>query len=331
VEKRLQEALKADRARIQVGRISRFGLLEMSRQRLRLSLGETAQEICPRCEGRGTVRNIQSHGLSIIRLIEEEALKDKTAEVQVQLPPDMATFLTNEKREFILNIEKRHGVNVVLISNPHMQSPQYNITRLKEDNVGRHRKPSYSLIQQPEVEIIRADEPKNKPMEPVVKPYAGLHSSKQKDSSMLQRVWNYLFTQTKEEETNKPETTERKPSGQRRHHSSNRNANQRRSQGGQQNRRRRPSGQNQGGQRQGSQNQGGQNRNTNSNRRRTGNTNQQQNPAARQNNKPVAAKTDAVKSAPVKSSTVKTEPVKTSQTKSDPQKRKPQSNKETSE
>ena len=118
VENRLKEALQADRARIQVGRISRFGLLEMSRQRLRLSLGETAQEVCPRCEGRGTVRNIQSQVLSIIRLIEEEAIKAKTAEIQVQLPVEMATFIINEKRDFILNIEKRHDVHVLIIANP---------------------------------------------------------------------------------------------------------------------------------------------------------------------------------------------------------------------
>src|SRR3990167_7268767 len=117
VENRLKEALRADRARIQVGRISRFGLLEMSRQRLRLSLGENVQEVCPRCEGRGTVRNIQSHSLSIIRLIEEEALKEKTTEIQVQLPVDMATFIMNEKRDFILNIEKRHDVNILIVAN----------------------------------------------------------------------------------------------------------------------------------------------------------------------------------------------------------------------
>ena len=123
MENRLKEALQADRARIQVGRISRFGLLEMSRQRLRLSLGESAQEVCPRCEGRGTVRNIQSHGLSITRLIEEEALKEKTAEIQVQLPSEMATFIMNEKRDFIREIEKRHNVSVVIIANPYLQSP----------------------------------------------------------------------------------------------------------------------------------------------------------------------------------------------------------------
>lgn len=191
VENRLKEALKADRARIQVGRISRFGLLEMSRQRLRLSLGESAQEVCPRCEGRGTVRNIQSHGLSIIRLIEEEALKEKTSEVQVQLPVEMATFLINEKRDFILNIEKRHGVHVLVIANPYLHAPQYNITRLKEDNVGKNKKPSYSLIQQPELDILHTDSSSARPDEPVV-PYANQSSYKQKESSFFKRLWDHL-------------------------------------------------------------------------------------------------------------------------------------------
>lgn len=197
VENRLKEALKMDRARIQVGRISRFGLLEMSRQRLRLSLGETAQDICPRCEGRGTVRNIQSHGLSIIRLIEEEALKEKTAEIQVQLAPEMATFLMNEKREFILTIEKRHAVNVILIANPYLQSPQYTITRLKEDNVGKNRKASFTLIQQPVIEATSFTTEKQNVVEPVVKHYVGQQSANPpKESRLLQRLWNYLFAQT---------------------------------------------------------------------------------------------------------------------------------------
>jgi ribonuclease E len=249
VEKRLQEALKADRARIQIGRISRFGLLEMSRQRLRLSLGETAQEICPRCEGRGTVRNIQSHSLSIIRLIEEEALKDKTAEIQVQLASDMATYLINEKREFILNIEKRHNVNVVLISNLHLQSPQYEITRLKEDNVGKNRKPSYTLVSKPEVEIIRADEDKVVHVEPVVKPYSGHQQHKQKESGVLQRLWNFIFSQAEEAEApSTPKNTQKSSSNQQRRprnqgNTGNRQGQQKRQQGNQGNRRRRPSGQ----------------------------------------------------------------------------------------
>ena len=191
VENRLKEALKADRARIQVGRISRFGLLEMSRQRLRLSLGENAQEVCPRCEGRGTVRNIQSSSLSIIRLIEEEALKDKISEIQVQLPVDMATFIINEKRDFILNIEKRHNVKVLIISNPYLHSPQYNITKIKEES-GKSKKPSYTLIQQPELEIAHAL-PASQVDEPAVKAFEQLAYKNQNTLNFLQRLMQKLF------------------------------------------------------------------------------------------------------------------------------------------
>ncbi|MFC3909153.1 ribonuclease E/G [Legionella dresdenensis] len=202
VENRLKEALRADRARIQVGRISRFGLLEMSRQRLRLSLGENSQEVCPRCEGRGTVRNIQSHGLSIVRLIEEEALKEKTAEVQVQLPVDLATFIMNEKRDFILNIEKRHNVHVLIIANPYLHAPQYSITRLKEDNVGKNKKPSYTLIQQPELEIARTNQSANKQDEPAVKAFTSTKSGTRVPSSgLIKRLWNSIFGVQKENET----------------------------------------------------------------------------------------------------------------------------------
>ncbi len=192
VESRLKEALKADRARIQVGRISRFGLLEMSRQRLRLSLGESAQELCPRCQGRGTVRNIQSHGLSIIRLIEEEALKDKTSEVQVQLPVEMATFLINEKREFILAIEKRHSVHVYIIANPYLQMPQYTITRIKEDNMGKNKKPSYLLIQQPELVLHPQSKDGSLLDEPAVKGYIKQQATKH-PSNFIKRLWQTLF------------------------------------------------------------------------------------------------------------------------------------------
>lgn len=193
VENRLKEALKADRARIQIGRISRFGLLEMSRQRLRLSLGETAQEVCPRCEGRGMVRNIQSSGLSIIRLIEEEALKEKVSEIQVQLPVDMATFLMNEKRDFLLNIEKRHRVKILVISNPYMQSPQYSIIRLKEDNVGKNRKPSYTLVQQPELNILHVTDSNTPVTEPVVKSYTGQKNRRSSKPNFIKRLLNQLF------------------------------------------------------------------------------------------------------------------------------------------
>ncbi len=191
VENRLKEALKADRARIQVGRISRFGLLEMSRQRLRLSLGETVQEVCPRCEGRGTVRNIQSHSLSIIRLIEEEALKEKVAEIQVQLPVDMATYIMNEKRDFIYNIEKRHNVRVLIISNPYLQSPQYQIARLKEENLSKQKKPSYELIQQPEPHLTPAEKPVQID-QPVVKLFDETYLQQTKKPGLIQRLINRL-------------------------------------------------------------------------------------------------------------------------------------------
>ncbi|PJD93352.1 MAG: ribonuclease E [Legionella sp.] len=198
VENRLKEALKADRARIQIGRISRFGLLEMSRQRLRLSLGESAQEVCPRCEGRGTVRNIQSSSLSIIRLIEEEALKEKINEIQVQLPVDMATFIMNEKREFIFNIEKRHNVHVLIIANPYLHSPQYTITRIKEDNNNKSKKPSYTLIQQPELNIVHAISTPLHRDEPAVKSYDTQAFKHPSTLSFLQRFMQKLFGTTQE-------------------------------------------------------------------------------------------------------------------------------------
>lgn len=209
VENRLKEALKADRARIQIGRISRFGLLEMSRQRLRLSLGETAQEICPRCEGRGTVRNFQSSGLSIIRLIEEEAIREKVIEIQVQLPVEMATFLMNEKRDFLLNIEKRHRVKVVVIANPYMHSPQYNIIPIREENSGKNKKPSYMLVQQPELQMIQVTEVQTEIDEPVVKHLA--HAKRPLKHNLMQRIWHHLTghetTQTSEEQQTTASTT----------------------------------------------------------------------------------------------------------------------------
>lgn len=240
VENRLKEALKADRARIQVGRISRFGLLEMSRQRLRLSLGESAQEVCPRCEGRGTVRNIQSHGLSIIRLIEEETLKERTAEVQVQLPVEMATFIINEKRDFILNIEKRHGVHVLIIANPYLQMPQYTITRLKEDNVGKNKKPSYSLIQQPELTTVRSDQNAVKQDEPAVKTLSTVRSNKSQQGSFIKRLWSSLFGGAIEStNTNTVKRNEKPAHSNASHHKHNQNTQGEKRQQNQ-NRRRRP-------------------------------------------------------------------------------------------
>lgn len=211
VENRLKEALKADRARIQVGRISRFGLLEMSRQRLRLSLGENAQETCPRCEGRGLVRSLQSQGLSILRLIEEEAIKEKVSEIQVQLPVEMATYLLNEKRQSITLLEKRHQVRLVVVANPYMQLPQFQIQRIKEDANGL-KKPSYLLAESPLVEAVR-DKPTPKPDEPAVKAHQTDLTVLQTDEvSVLKRLWRSLFgSTTSQAPTTQPLVHKEKP------------------------------------------------------------------------------------------------------------------------
>lgn len=226
VENRLKDALKADRARIQVGRISRFGLLEMSRQRLRLSLGESAQDTCPRCEGRGTVRSVQSHALSLVRLIEEEALKDKTAEIQVQLPMEMATFIMNEKREYILSIEKRHDVHIIIIANPYIHMPEYKIARINEDNMGKNKKPSFTMIQQPEISTESANKSELALVEPVVKSFTEHMHTEKKEPGFLRKLWTNLFgADTAASHVNKhpqPSTT-KKPNSHR--HSPERHAN----------------------------------------------------------------------------------------------------------
>ena len=133
VENRVREAVKQDRARVQLGRISRFGLLEMSRQRLRSSLGESALEVCSRCSGQGTVRSVESLALSVLRIIEEEAMKDKTGKVVAQLPVDVATFLLNEKRGILETIETRNGIGIILIPNQRLESPHYELQRVRTD------------------------------------------------------------------------------------------------------------------------------------------------------------------------------------------------------
>ena len=133
VENRMKKSLELDRARVQVGKISRFGLLEMSRQRLRPSLGETRSEVCPRCSGQGTIRDIESLALSIMRIMYEEASKDKTKEVQAILPVSVATFLLNEKRKQISDIEKQQSVRVIIIPNEAMDTPHYELKRIRDD------------------------------------------------------------------------------------------------------------------------------------------------------------------------------------------------------
>jgi ribonuclease E len=151
VENRLRDALKVDRARVQMGKISRFGLMELSRQRLRPSLGESSHSPCPRCHGTGHIRGTESTALHILRIVQEEAMKDNTAAVNAQVPVDVATFLLNEKRVDLQLIEARHRVTVTLIPNMHLETPNYSVTRLRHDDLNQAEPlpPSYNLVELP--------------------------------------------------------------------------------------------------------------------------------------------------------------------------------------
>jgi ribonuclease E len=151
VENRLREALHYDRARVQMGKISRFGLMELSRQRLRPSLGEGSNITCPRCNGTGHIRGTESTALHILRIIQEEAMKENSAAVHAQVPVDVATFLLNEKRADIHSIEARLKVNVVLIPNIHLETPNYKVERLRHDDLNQAETlpASYNLVSAP--------------------------------------------------------------------------------------------------------------------------------------------------------------------------------------
>ena len=151
VENRLRDALHYDRARVQMGKISRFGLMELSRQRLQTSLGETSHISCPRCHGTGHIRSIESSALHILRILQEEAMKENTAAVHAQVPVDVATYLLNEKRSEFHAIESRMKVNVVLVPNVHLETPNYTLTRLRHDELNQMEPlpASYQLVEQP--------------------------------------------------------------------------------------------------------------------------------------------------------------------------------------
>src|SRR5688572_408057 len=152
VENRLRDALKYDRARVQIGKISRFGLMELSRQRLQASLEETAHISCPRCSGTGFIRGTESTALHVLRIIQEEAMKENTGAVHAQVPVDVSSFLLNEKRAEIQKLEARLKVNIVLVPNPHLETPHYKVQRLKHDelNAMEHVPSSYELVERPE-------------------------------------------------------------------------------------------------------------------------------------------------------------------------------------
>ncbi|WP_218813443.1 Rne/Rng family ribonuclease [Rickettsiella endosymbiont of Dermanyssus gallinae] len=207
VENCLREATKKDRARIQIGRISAFGLLEMSRQRLRHSLGKANETLCPHCSGQGTVRSPASLALSLIRLIEKEALKKSTQQLRVELPIDMLTYLINEKRTAINQIEQRYQVTLQLIPNPYWQSPQHKITALtksaedKDSHVA-----SYELLEnrtRTDVSMPYAAPVARQPEVPAVKSIV-LPNNKNKSKTqlgVLSRLFSMLSDLTKSKKT----------------------------------------------------------------------------------------------------------------------------------
>lgn len=212
VEERLRKALAMDRARVQVGRISRFGLLEMSRQRLRPSLGESSHISCPRCLGQGTIRGIESLALSIIRIIEEHALKENTAQVRAILPIEIASFLLNEKRQAIIDIEARQKVAVIIVPNPHMTTPHYEVERIRLSDITEkdEKLASYKLVIQPEIEApVTGQTIQRTHQEPAIKSMAidsttGPASFDPKEKTQpgfLKRLIDYLFEKKSETAT----------------------------------------------------------------------------------------------------------------------------------
>jgi ribonuclease E len=153
VEDRLRDAVKMDRARIQIGRLSRFGLLEMSRQRLRPSLGESSHIVCPRCVGIGSIRSVESMTLAVLRLIGEELRKDRTARVIAQVPVSVATYLINEKREWLRTLEDKSEAELIIVPNENIQTPEYSIRRVRDDEMElpEQRQATYLMPTAPEV------------------------------------------------------------------------------------------------------------------------------------------------------------------------------------
>jgi len=211
VENKLRDSVKSDRARIQMGRISRFGLLEMSRQRLRPSLGESSLIPCPRCQGQGSIRGTESLALSILRLIEEEAIKPQTGRVVVQLPVEPATYLLNEKRQVLEQIEQRHEVGVVIIPSRHLETPAYEIQRLRASEEAEQS--SYEQIPEEEQQMPEfATETGKKIEEPAIKDFLpstpAPMRSKPSSSDLIRRFWQKLIGGAKTAEPTQPKLEE---------------------------------------------------------------------------------------------------------------------------
>jgi ribonuclease E len=221
VENHLRDALKIDRARVQTGRISRFGLLEMSRQRMRPSLGDSTQITCPRCKGQGMIRNVESVALSVLRLLEEEAMKKGTEKVIAHLSIECATFLLNEKRSAIESIENRLGVDIIILPSKHLETPAYDIERIKEKDSGADERPSYVQIKSEEIAIPEfAQQVKPKLENAAIKefshdsPAPAPIQSKNESASLIKRFWQKLIgPSSTKEKTQLPAKTGNNPRG----------------------------------------------------------------------------------------------------------------------
>lgn len=204
VENRIRDALKIDRARIQSSRISKFGLMEMSRQRLRPSLGESTQLPCPRCKGQGTIRNVESVALAVLRIIEEEAMKKDSQKIIAHLPIECATFLLNEKRPSIDQIETRLKVDIVILPSKHLETPAYDIERIKTKE-GSEEKPSYVQIKEEDIAVPEfAQHAAPKAAEPAIKEFfpdtPAPIQNKKKSDGLIKRFWQKLVGKSKTED-----------------------------------------------------------------------------------------------------------------------------------
>ncbi|GAA5442662.1 ribonuclease E [Microbulbifer sp. NBRC 101763] len=231
VEKRMEKALSMDRARVQVGRISRFGLLEMSRQRLRPSLGETTFRVCPRCSGQGTIRGTKSLALSILRLVEEEAKKERSAEIRAITPVNVATYLLNEKRKAISQIESRNKTRVVVVPNADIETPHFEVQRLRDDDTAT-LETSYKISGTVEETITKKDEkPQRTPAQPAVQQIAHTAPAptpeKKPEPGLFSRLMTAIASLFKSEEAEPKKHQKSKNRGKDYQRDRNRNRNQR--------------------------------------------------------------------------------------------------------
>jgi ribonuclease E len=238
VESRLRNAVYDDRARVQIGRISRFGLLEMSRQRLRPSLGESSQIVCPRCSGQGTIRDVESLSLAVLRLLEEESLKDSTGKILAKIPVECATYLLNEKRDKIESIEQRRNVHVVVIPDPRLETPHYLIERVKDNDTHRHEsnyKKSYELTTEDEsVDLVEFTSSQSSPgevaavqhVEPIgLKPPAPVKIQTTKEPSLVRKLISAILGDKESSKEVPAEVTKNDHSGNRNSNRSRRGKN----------------------------------------------------------------------------------------------------------